>query len=1142
MPERAPWAATTPTRPREDTHESPHREERRLVTALFCDLVGFTPLSESLDAEQVRLLQTSYFERMSAIIARYGGTVEKFAGDAVLAVFGVPIAHGDDAERAILCALDMQEAIGSLASEARQRWEADLALRVGVNTGEGISGVMDAGGRQDFSVTGDVVNTASRLQSAAEPGSVMAGEETMRLVRRTVRFGDRRELTLKGKSQSVAAYQVLGVRGDVADLSVARRLTPLVGRDHELGIIMHAWERARGGEGALVSLVADAGVGKSRLLAEAIARVAQAERVSQVWGRCLSYGQDLGLSLVADLLRSIIGTQSPENGGSLHDLLALRVEMLLADEDALDRAAAVDVLGEVLGQVTAGSIVSEAGAQARRQVLVRSLRSLLASMAARQPVVMVLEDLQWIDSASAEVLRDLLADVPGLPVLVIAASRPDWTPFWAEWGWVESLHLRPLGERDATTLAREVLGGAELEPALEHYISERAAGNPFFVEELLRALQEAGGVTQVGAAVDLVPAAAEALPSTLTEIILARLDRLESQVRDLVQVAAVIGRTFAVDLLRQVAGYSDAFLAPALSKLLQAEIAFPRAGTMSEYVFKHVTTREVAYNTLLLRRRQELHAAIARTISALDPTDESIEIAAYHFSRTEEHPEAAVWLERAGDRSASVFANQAAISHYEEALRRYELCGSPSIAVAGVGEKLGRVFRIIGWFDEAIEELQAVAALYRAAGDVESEARATAAISEVHFVRGASEEAIASVQGVLARLEWDDEDEVPPRALAAVYIAMVDPLYSLNRFEDALSVAWRAMEVARTRGEERLLVEATVRYGLALQGIGRLEEAGTVLSEAIPAAEAAGEPASLAKALVWRGDVCLAQGKPLDARAHYERAIDVDRNRGDVAETASLLVRLGNVSVILGDWPTARDDYEQAVELVRSSSFSNVSTFALISLGEHYLREGAQESAARYLEEPFTIAERSGQAAQITYLHVPLADWDLFEGRSESALQRLEPLLRDPRFETSLDHRALQIAAHAYLGQGDVLQSRALAEGGMEHASGQTNVLAMLGWLPVLGSLAVAGDRGEEAECFLVEALALARNVGYRHQEARILQALGDLHGDGARGELEAALEIFRELGANPEIERVERLLEGEIIPFAVASPPTSAP
>lgn len=1122
-------AVSVPTRavpsiPRGDRREV---EERRLVTALFCDLVGFTPLTESLDAEQVRNLQTAYFERMSGIIARFGGTVEKFAGDAVLALFGVPVAHGDDAERAVLCALAMQDAISALAEDARQRWGADLALRIGVNTGEAVSGVVDAGGRKDFSVTGDVVNTAARLQTAADPGSVMAGEETMRLARRAIRFGDRRELTLKGKSRPVAAYQVLEARQATGRRGVEGHVTPLVGRDHEMAMLRSAWNRARSGEGSFVSIVADAGVGKSRLMIEAVTRFSEESGAAVCWGRCLSYGQEIALSLIADLFRSIIGVRDQSDTEDVQRRLSATVEAWLAGGDAAARAEAMDVLGEVLGLGPATSGVSGADAQTRRQVLVRSLRSLLSGAAESSPVIVVMDDLHWIDVASADVLRELLADVPAFSILVIAAFRPGWTPPWAEWSWTERLNMRPLGEGDAIALAGELLGTSALDPALERYVVDRAAGNPFFVEELMRALEDAGGVTRQEGVAHLVEAAADRLPTTLTEIVLARLDSLESDVRDMVQVASVIGRNFAVDLLRLVTRRSDAAIEHSLAALLHADIAFPRQGSPSQYAFKHVTMRDVAYNTLLLRRRQELHAVIARSLSALDPTDESVDLVAYHFAQTEEHADAATWLERAGDRSAHVFANQSAIGHYEEARRRYELSGAGTDVMARVSEKLGRIFGIIAWFDEALEELEAAAELYRAAGDLEAEARAMAEISGVHYLRGASEEAIESVQDVLERLEWDDEEQVPLSALAQVYVAMVDPLYSLNRFEDALTAAWRAVEVATACEDPRLLMEATVRYGLALHGIGRLNEAASVLRDVIPAAEAAGDPASLAKALVWSGEIALSQGKPQEALEFYQRAIAVDQNRGDLAETASLLLHLGQVLVILGDWPAARDHFERAVDLVRSISFSHTAPPALIALGEHYLLEGAHEQAARYLEEPFIIAERSGQTAQIPYLQIPLAAWDLFQGHSGSALDRLEPLLRRPRYETTLDHRALQIASRAYLETGNAQEARSLAEQGLEHARGQTNLLAVLGWLPVLGLLAQAEGDVNPAERDLREALSLAQKIGYRHEEARVHQWLGQLYGttDAGRSELGEALDIFRALGAGPEAERLDVLM-----------------
>jgi class 3 adenylate cyclase len=308
-------APLPPGPPAADARQPPSvpGEERRLVTALFCDLAGFTPLSESLDPEEVRDIQAAYFSAMSAQIERFGGMVEKYAGDAVLVLFGVPVAHEDDPERAVLCALGMQQAMKQVAEDIQRRYQVDLAVRVGVNTGDVVSGSWDASGQQQAAVTGDAINTAARMQAAAEPGGVLVGAETMRMARRRIRFGEERALILKGKAEPVPAYAALGLREQLSERWEAGEsapdvyATPLVGRDDELAMILGAWARARAGEGQVLSVIGEPGIGKSRVVAEAIVRIngggREPHRVLQ--GRCLSYGQSVSLWLVADFLRSL---------------------------------------------------------------------------------------------------------------------------------------------------------------------------------------------------------------------------------------------------------------------------------------------------------------------------------------------------------------------------------------------------------------------------------------------------------------------------------------------------------------------------------------------------------------------------------------------------------------------------------------------------------------------------------------------------------------------------------------------------------------------------------------------------------------------------------------------------------------------
>lgn len=1102
------------------------REERRLVTALFCDLVGFTPLTERLDAEQIRSIQTLYFERMSKEIARFGGNVEKYMGDAVLALFGIPTTVGNDAEHAVLCALSMQEAMIPLATEVAGRHGVQLAIRVGVNTGEAVSGLVEAGGRRDYSVTGDVINTAARLQTAAEPGGIMVGAESMRLARKSVRFGERRDLALKGKAHTVVAYQVLGARTGGADQEKEdRNETPLVARDYELGILLHAWERAKDGEGHLVAVMGDAGIGKSRLLTEATERFSGGNSGRHLWGRCVSHGQGISLWLIADLIRSLTGTLIRDSQATAREELRRTVHALLdtAADDVCDTVT--DVLGEVLGLPLENPSSFSDDPQVRRQQLIRSLRLILIGLSAQGPAVVVLEDLHWVDAASSEILAEVLADVPGLRLLILAAHRPGWTAPWAEWSWIERLSLRPLAQSEATTLAQTILGGSTLSSEFEQYVTERSGGNPYFVEELLHALREADGIAIQGNQVQLVRSAAEALPSTLTEILLARLDRLEDNVRDLVQAASVIGRGFSVPLLIEVSGWDERSVQEALAGLAGLDIVSRQPGSRSDYAFKHVTMRDVAYNTLLQARRHDLHARIARALAAANSADESVEIIAYHFAHSGEHAEAAIWLERAADHSSDVYANETAIGHYEEARRRLELVGEHDAAVR-IGEKLGGIFRLVAWYDEALEEFETAAALYRRNGDLEGEAGLVAQIGQVHFLRGAPEEAIDSIRDVVGRLEGDVDDVVSSPGLAALYTALVDPLYSLNRFEDALTAAWRALELARLLDDSSLLVEATVHYGLALQGIGRLDEARLVLDEAISLAEAAGDQASLAEALMLSGDLCVAEGQPRQGAERYRRALGISEDRGDLSGTAALLSRLGYTSFILGDWNAAREQHEQTVELVRSISFSYFSASALVTLGEHYLREGEADKASRYLEEPFTLAERSGRLSQIPYLHVPLADWDLTQDRPEAALNRLGPLMAKAVFETPLDHRAMQIAAEAQLLMGNDVAAAEIIERGMEHAEGQGNALARLGWLQVAAVLAAHGNDEEKAFALLATALDLCRGMPHIYEEGRILYRRGLLsQSPTAREDLAMACAIFERLGSRPHVERVQREL-----------------
>jgi adenylate cyclase len=1117
----APVTSTTPDVPAPAL--APPQEERRLVTALFCDLVGFTPLSEQLDPEEVRDIQAEYFKAMSAQIERYGGTVEKYAGDAVLALFGAPVAHEDDAERAVLCALGMQAAIEPVAAQARSRWNVEPAIRVGVNTGVVVSGVWDAGGRQDVAVTGDTVNTAARLQAAAEPSEVLVGVEAAHLTQRRIVYGERRELVLKGKAGTFLAYAALGLREQLGERWEGQEhVTPLVGRQREMAQLLDAWARAQRAEGQLVMLVGDPGVGKSRLISELIDKVSGSSAMRVIRGRCLSYGQQISLWLIADVLRNLFDVRENEAPDRMHERLTERLGSLLGSQDAETRDVARDVLGTVLGLPPGGSGVALADAQVRRRSMIRSLRLLLGALSERGSTILVLEDLHWIDAASAEVLIEILADVPGLRLLVVAAQRPGWTAPWTEWGWPEPLRLRPLGEEEAAALAQAVLGGTSLSPELEHYVAERAGGNPFFVEEMLRALQEAGDIVEQEGQMQLVPGAVERLPSTLTEVLLARLDRLEAEVRSLAQVASVIGRNFAVRLLASVTGQEEIALELPLASLQRAEIAFPRRGPDLEYVFKHVSMREVAYNTLVQKCRQALHLATARAIASLYPAEEYVEMIAYHYSRTEEHVEAAEWLERAGDRAAEVYANESSIAYYQEARRRAQIAGLEDTTLARVDEKLAAVLVRLGRYDGALEALERAAEAYRRGRNSEATARVTAQIGRVHRFRGTLDEGIARVQPVLETLAWSG----PSQGLSALNVALSHLFFAGGRFRESLQAAERASELARAVGDDRILAEAEVGRGTGLAYVGRREEGLKVLEDAIPLAEAVGDPFTLWRALNNAAEMYRLRAEPRPARAYLERALESCERMGDLGQVSFILANLAQLLFPLGEWAAARAYVERAATVAESIGSSWFAAYPPLQLGQLALLEGDWEQARRKLEESLALSQAHHGLEGMVYAQAVLAELDLLQGRAQDALRRLEPLLQEDMQRGTI----LPPLGWSYLEVGDIAQAEQVVQEAVAEATAQQTRLFLVEALRVQGMVCARQRRWEEAERAFREGLELARSMPYPYAEARLLEEESRLHqqlgeSEPARQQLEEALAIFQRLGALKDVERTEHVL-----------------
>jgi class 3 adenylate cyclase len=588
---------------------------RKVVTIVFCDLVGSTKLGEQLDPETLRQVLARYFEAMSEALMRHEGVIEKFIGDAVMAVFGIPTVREDDALRAVRAADDMRNALAEVNDQLELRWGVRLEARTGVNTGEVIAG--DSSRGEGF-VSGDAVNVAARLEQAAPPGEILIGEQTLELVRGAVLVQPVEPLELKGKSQPVPAFRLLDVAR--AGAGVERGLSaPLIGRERELGVLRDAFERTVSDSRCeLVTVVGPAGIGKSRLTSDLAGSLP--ESATAVTGHCLSYGEGLTFWPLREIVAELAGT---EDGDGAEEVKRRVAQLLPADDDQ-----------GTVGERVAGALgVTETTANPAETFW--AIRKLLEAVAAKGPLVVVVEDIHWAEPTFLELLEYLAATVRGVAVLIVAVTRTelfDVRPdFAAEVQGATRIDVEPLDGAHSRALMEQLIGDASLATGLSDRVFESSEGNPLFVEELVRMLIDERHLEHDPSAL--------AMPATIHALLAARLDRLEPAERAVVEAAAVIGRSFGDEAALALAVREDRpGLEPELGALVRKQIVEPDGGRFAgerTFSFNHILLRDVAYQGILKANRADLHARYADRLEreSGERAGEHDEILGYHLER-----------------------------------------------------------------------------------------------------------------------------------------------------------------------------------------------------------------------------------------------------------------------------------------------------------------------------------------------------------------------------------------------------------------------------------------------------------------------------------------------------------------------------
>ena len=639
--------------------------ERRQLTLLFCDLVGSTELSAQLDLEDFGQVIRAYHGACASVVERWGGHVAKYMGDGVLAYFGWPRAHEDQAERAVRAALAIVDALERLETPAGER----LAARVGIATGLVVVGeLIGAGAAREQTVVGETPNLAARLQALAAPGSVVVSQATRRLVGGLFELTDLGPQRLKGFAEPLSAWRVDGegrAEGRFEALH-GQHLTPLVGREHELGILLERWAWAKDGDGQVVLISGEPGIGKSRLIRALRERLGD-EPYTPLSHYCSPYHTNSALHPVIGLLERAARLDRDEPPGQQ----LARLEAVLArSSDRSDEV--VPLLAALLGVPTDGHYPAPAlTPEVQKRRTLRALVDQLAGLAAQQPVLVLHEDVHWVDPSTLELLGLVVERVRRLPVLVLITFRPEFQPPWTGHAHVTTLTLSRLGRRQGADLVARVTGEKLLPVEIVEQIVVRTDGVPLFVEELTKTVLESGLLREEADRYELTgPLPPLAIPSSLPDSLLARLDRL-APVKEVAQIGAAIGREFSHELLAAVAPLGDNKLRDALAQLAEAELVFRRgAPPEASYVFKHALVRDAAYQSLLKSRRQQLHARIAQVLEERFPetVETEPELLAQHCAEAGLAERAVDYWHKAGQRALARSAMAEAVAQLTKGL------------------------------------------------------------------------------------------------------------------------------------------------------------------------------------------------------------------------------------------------------------------------------------------------------------------------------------------------------------------------------------------------------------------------------------------------------------------------------------------
>lgn len=910
--------------------------ERKVVTVLFADVANSTAIIEKLDPEEVHQVMDGCFEILMDRIHRYEGTVNQFRGDGIMALFGAPIAHENHAQRACYAALSIQRALEDYGEKLRVDYGVEFKMRFGINTGLVMVGAIGNDLRMDYTADGDTTYLAKRLESIAEPGNVFLSENTYRLIKAYFKLEALGPVALKGIEEEQNAYLLvdssrLKTRFDEA---VSKGLVRFVGRKNSMATLRNTWNEATEGFGQVLGIMGEPGVGKSRLLLE-FKRSLVEEDIHYLEGRCLPYGGSIAYLPFLDILKSYFSIQEGQSDSDITKNIKEKITFLKKKYypfllPAFQQLLSLEIVDESWYQI---------GPKQRRFHIFEALKWLLLTMSEEKPLITLVDDLQWMDKTSEEFLIYFIDSIPQNPILLVLLYRPEYTHPWGDRSHYSKIGLGQLTRKSVVELTSAVLEDAAVEAELKQLILRKCAGNPLFVEEFIHTLLENDYIKRKNNQFVLIRGSDSIkIPDTIHGIVAARIDKLDGLLKQIIQAASAIGYDFGYRILQTITGKGEE-LKSCLDKLQSLEFLYERELFPElEYTFRHGLIQEVAYNSLLKKRRIDLHARIGLAAEFLyaDKLDEFYEILAYHFSLGEDYPKAYKYLKLSGEKAEEYFSHLPAFHFYKKAQKTYDKLTE---ADGGDGEKLEickmmtRPIAMLGFPKGSLNILKEGAKIAKELGDQKSFSRFHNDISILYTARGDSLLSIThSEKSFNEAGKIEDIEMMAPLALSLCYAFVVS-----CKYDKVIDISLRvAGLIEKTERKPDFFNTPFILYsfllgicGMAKAMQGDFQKGKMVSEKGLNHALKSGHKMTLAFNELQHASVLVLKGDGQEAMGHCHNTIKYSEDIKWPTILSQGWTILGYASYLIGELDRAREFVFKGLKMQEDSGIE-----AMISL--HY--------------------------------------------------------------------------------------------------------------------------------------------------------------------------------------------------------------